>query len=105
MEILPKLTYRLNAIPTKISFGFLAELMWGPQNSDENVSGLGVVKNSLSSLQNYSNQDSVVPSIRAKIWKNGIGLRGQKETFILTGQLILTKVVQTIQWRKIQTGL
>lgn len=67
MEILPKLTYRLNAIPMKISVGFLAELMWGPQNSDENISGLGVVKNSLSSLQNYSNQDSVVPSIRAKI--------------------------------------
>lgn len=51
----------------KISVGFLAELMWGPQNSDENISGLGVAKNSLSSLQNYSNQDSVVPSTRAKI--------------------------------------
>lgn len=64
-----------------------------------------MVKNSFSSLQSYSNQDSVVPSIRAKIQKNGIGLKGQNETFILMGQLILTKVVQTIQLRKIQTGL
>lgn len=36
---------------------------------------------------------------------NGIGLKGEKEIFILRGQLILTKVVQTVQWRKEQTGL